>query len=116
MTVATGSSRRSLLANVLVLAAFVLVAAPLTALSDHPAVVGAFFAAILIPLAMKMVIDVWSTGPAQVVEIGTIYLAIVAVYTIYPLLSFIGVGYSYTPLNDSRLFSAQPSPAQIASL
>ncbi len=105
------------LAHVLMLVALVLVGAIATVMSEHPEVVGAFFAAVWVPLAARTAIASDRRGGAdQVVEIGTVYLAIVGVYTLYPLLSYIVGDYGYSPLNDSRLFSAQPPPAEIARI
>jgi len=49
-------------------------------------------------------------------EIGTWYVAAVAVYTILPLAVILALGLSYTPLNDIRLFNTQPLPGEIAEI
>jgi hypothetical protein len=49
-------------------------------------------------------------------EIGTWYVAAVAVYTILPLVVFFVLGLSYTPLNDIRLFNSQPLPGEVAEI
>lgn len=108
--------RRVSILNALPLLALVCVAVVVTALAVHPVLVGALFAAILVPVVAARILNSGQRRGEQVVEIGTVYLAVVAVYTIYPLLSFVMTGYSYTPLSDSRLFAAQPTPGQIASI
>lgn len=49
-------------------------------------------------------------------EIGTWYVAAVTVYTILPLLVFLVLGLTYTPLNDLRLFNHQPLPGEVAEI
>ena len=49
-------------------------------------------------------------------ETGAVYVAIVSLYTLYPLFGFISNGLSYTPFNDSRLYVAQPTPQEIGTI
>jgi hypothetical protein len=49
-------------------------------------------------------------------EIGTWYVAAVTVYTILPLVVFLALGLTYTPLNDIRLFNYQPLPDEVAEI
>jgi hypothetical protein len=71
-------------------------------------------------LAMLAVIGVavivlWDrrAGTPSLFEIGTVYMAVVGVYTLFPLLGFLVNGLRYTPFNDSRLFAAQPRPEDL---
>jgi hypothetical protein len=50
------------------------------------------------------------------IGLGTLYSAAVLVYTIYPLLIYIGLGGYYTPLNDQRLFVDQPDAAAMTRI
>jgi hypothetical protein len=47
-------------------------------------------------------------------EIGTWYMAVLAAYTTIPLVVYLALGLQYTPLNDMRLYLAQPQPAEVA--
>ena len=49
-------------------------------------------------------------------EIGSWYLTAVSIYAVLPLIVFLLVGLEYTPLNDSRLFSLQPSPDEVGAV
>jgi hypothetical protein len=49
-------------------------------------------------------------------EIGAIYVTVVVLYTVYPLAGFLVNGLAYTPFNDNRLFSAQPTPQEIGTI
>jgi oligosaccharide repeat unit polymerase len=55
-------------------------------------------------------------GALPYFEIGVIYAIAVALYTLYPLIGFILNGLSYTPLNDARLFLAEPTPIEIGKI
>lgn len=46
-------------------------------------------------------------------EIGLIYVAVVTVYTVYPLVGFLVLDQRYTPLNDLRLQVARPDAAAV---
>ncbi len=52
-------------------------------------------------------------GGVPFFEIGAVYVAVVSLYTLYPLTGFILNGLNYTPFNDARLFLAQPAPQEI---
>jgi TM2 domain-containing membrane protein YozV len=41
-------------------------------------------------------------------EIGAVYIAVVALYLSYPLIGFLALDGTYTPLNDARLYMMQP--------
>jgi hypothetical protein len=47
-------------------------------------------------------------------EIGAWYAAALGAYTILPLVVYVALGLAYTPLNDFRLFTAAPGPAEVA--
>jgi hypothetical protein len=49
-------------------------------------------------------------------EIGAVYVAVVTLYTAYPLVGFLTMGGSYTVTNDSRLWILQPSAQQIGPI
>jgi hypothetical protein len=49
-------------------------------------------------------------------ELGVIYSAVVLIYGLYPLVVYLALGGAYTPLNDSRLFAAQPDPETVGRL
>jgi len=61
------------------------------------------------------VIFLWDrrAGTPSLFEIGAVYVAVVALYTVYPLLGFLVNGLSYTRFNDARMFAAQPAPEEI---
>jgi hypothetical protein len=46
-------------------------------------------------------------------EIGTWYMAVLAAYMTIPLVIFLVLGLQYTPLNDLRLFLAEPSATEV---
>ncbi len=46
-------------------------------------------------------------------EIGLVYVAIVWLYSVFPLVGFLANGLRYTPFNDGRLFAARPTPAEV---
>lgn len=47
---------------------------------------------------------------------GVLYLAVIALYGLYPLLQYAALGGVFTPLNDSRLFDIQPRPDLVARI
>jgi hypothetical protein len=49
-------------------------------------------------------------------EVGTLYCAVVLIYGLYPLVVYMLLGGLYTPLNDARLFGAQPDPETVGRL
>jgi oligosaccharide repeat unit polymerase len=49
-------------------------------------------------------------------EPGAVYVAVVTLYTAYPLAGYLAIGQVYTPLNDSRLFSLQPGRDEVARI
>jgi len=55
-------------------------------------------------------------GTIPFFEIGVIYVAVVVVYTLYPMTGFIVNGLIYTPSNDYRLFSSRPTPDEIGTI
>ncbi len=55
-----------------------------------------------------------STVPLD--EIGSWFLTAVTIYTVLPLVVFLLIGLSYTPLNDNRLFQLQPSPGEVGAV
>jgi oligosaccharide repeat unit polymerase len=69
---------------------------------------------LLIGAAFFIVLQ-WRTRYAPI-GLGTIFAAVVLLYGTYPLLMYWGLKGYYTPLNDSRLFTDQPPPADIAHI
>jgi len=55
-------------------------------------------------------------GKVEFCEIGVIFSSVILIYTILPALTFFASGLAYTPLSDTRLFKAQPSPAELAPI
>ena len=49
-------------------------------------------------------------------EIGVIYVAVVTIYTVYPLAGYLVIGQQYTPLNDLRLQQAGPGAATVGRI
>jgi hypothetical protein len=49
-------------------------------------------------------------------EVGTMYCAVVLIYGLYPLATFLMLGGLYTPLSDARLFGAQPDPETVGRI
>ena len=49
-------------------------------------------------------------------EIGAVYVAVVALYMAYPLIGFLALDQSYTPLNDGRLYMMQPQAESIGRI
>jgi hypothetical protein len=46
-------------------------------------------------------------------EIGAVYAAVVTLYFVYPMIGYLALGQSYTPLNDARLYMLQPQAEDI---
>ncbi len=55
-------------------------------------------------------------GASPAFDVGMVYVAVVALYTLYPLIGFMINGLKYTEFSDARLFAAQPSPIEIATV
>jgi hypothetical protein len=53
-------------------------------------------------------------GRLNLLEVGSLYVAAVSLYTVYPLIGFLWNGCSHAPENDPRLFLAQPSSEEMA--
>jgi hypothetical protein len=49
-------------------------------------------------------------------EIGVVYVAVVWLYTVFPLVGFLVNGLRYSRFNDLRLFVLQPSPAEVGAI
>ena len=49
-------------------------------------------------------------------EIGAVYVAVVTLYTAYPLVGFLAIGGHYTATNDNRLWALQPSAQQVGAI
>jgi hypothetical protein len=55
-------------------------------------------------------------GTFDPLEIGSLYIAAVVLYTFFPLFGFLWNGSSHTPLNDQRLFLDQPTSVEMARI
>ncbi len=55
-------------------------------------------------------------GTIPFLEIGTVYVGVVTLYTLYPLIGYLVNGLAYTPFNDNRLFNAQPEPNEVGTI
>jgi hypothetical protein len=55
-------------------------------------------------------------GIAPFFEIGGFFAAVVWLYASYPIITYLANGLAYTPWSDLRLFNAEPTPQQIATL
>jgi hypothetical protein len=49
-------------------------------------------------------------------EIGVVYVAVVWLYTVFPLVGFVANGLRQTPANDMRLYAFRPSPIELGSI
>jgi hypothetical protein len=49
-------------------------------------------------------------------EIGAVYVAVVTLYTAYPLVGFLAIGGHYTITNDNRLWVLQPSAQEVGGI
>jgi len=49
-------------------------------------------------------------------EVGAVYLTVITLYMAFPLIGFIVLGGSYTPLSDSRLINLVPDPHEMAAV
>jgi hypothetical protein len=58
----------------------------------------------------------WRRDGFPYFEIGVVYVAVVWLYTVFPLVGFLVNGLRYTPFNDLRLFVLQPTPGEIGSI
>jgi oligosaccharide repeat unit polymerase len=78
------------------------------------AVMGPLFTAFLVAAAFYWIL--WWRRAPQVpwFEPGAVYIAVVTLYTTYPLAGYLAIGQAYTPLNDSRLFALQPAADEVA--
>jgi hypothetical protein len=55
-------------------------------------------------------------GQLNFLELGCVYVAIVALYTVYPLIVYLWNHHTFTLTNDFRLFALQPTPDEVGSL
>jgi oligosaccharide repeat unit polymerase len=49
-------------------------------------------------------------------EIGSLYVAVVTLYTAYPLLGYLALGGNYTVTNDARLWVLKPTAQQVGTI
>jgi hypothetical protein len=49
-------------------------------------------------------------------EIGAVYVTVVTLYMAYPLIGFLALGQTYTPLNDGRLYMMHPDAESIGRI
>jgi hypothetical protein len=55
----------------------------------------------------------WRRSASPLFEVGGAYVAVVTLYTVFPLLVFLANGLAYTESSDSRLATAQPGPGEV---
>lgn len=69
----------------------------------------------VLAVAGGAVIALWDRrgGGPSLFEIGTVYVAVVSLYALFPLLAFLVNGLRYTPFSHGRLFAIQPTPRDI---
>jgi hypothetical protein len=73
-------------------------------------------ATVTIGLLFLAVVMVRGGGRFAPLELGPVYMAVVGVYTLYPLLGFLVNGLRFGELNDNRLFGVQPTVEDVARL
>lgn len=73
-------------------------------------------AGLLVTAAFLWVLWRRRQGSVPWFEIGVVYVGVVAVYLTYPLLGFLALGQTYTPLNDARLFMMQPRAEDVGRI
>jgi hypothetical protein len=63
--------------------------------------------------AFYLALRLWRRSASPFFEVGGVYVAVVTLYTVYPLLGFLLMGLAYTQFNDSRLTRAAPGPEAV---
>src|SRR5262249_39502722 len=58
----------------------------------------------------------WRGAASPLLEVGGVYMAVVTLYTVYPLLGFLLMGLAYTPMNDRRLVDYAPGPEEVGRI
>lgn len=60
----------------------------------------------------------WRKGSGLIpwFEIGSVYVTVVALYMAFPLIGFVMLGGTYTPLSDSRLINLAPDPHEMGTV
>lgn len=78
---------------------------------------------IVVPLVFLLGIGVLLTASESAkvrwvapVNLGVMFGVVVVLYGAYPLVIYLVLGGTYTPLNDSRLFQAQPAPEVVGRI
>jgi hypothetical protein len=56
------------------------------------------------------------SSQVNALELGVLYVSLVSLYAVVPFLSYLMGGLSFSPVSDFRLFQAQPSPTEMASV
>lgn len=79
-----------------------------------------------LPVMAPVVAIVWIAGAFYgslagsqgdaVVEVGTVYVAVVALYAVFPLVGYMANRLLYAVTNDIRLFVYQPSPREVGHI
>jgi hypothetical protein len=55
----------------------------------------------------------WRRSASPFLEVGGAYVAVVTLYTVFPLLVFLANGLAYTRSSDNRLAAARPGPEEV---
>ena len=72
------------------------------------------FAVVL--LAALFYLSLRGGASIAVIEIGTVYSAVVVLYAVVPLVAFVAIGMQYEITNDIRMYALQPTPDEIARI
>lgn len=79
-----------------------------------------------LPVVLPLVTILWiasvfygsvrSGASTAVIEIGTVYAAVVTLYAVLPLVAFLAIGMQYAITNDIRLYAFQPRPSEVGAV
>jgi hypothetical protein len=96
----------------------------LTVLATFAATMNPKTLPVTIPLSVALLVTtlfywvLWRRGRRVVpwFELGAVYVAVVTLYTVYPLIGFSAIGGNYTSTNDARLWLLQPGSRQVGAI
>jgi len=78
---------------------------------------------ILIPVLCTVAVEMFflyairrRDGKIDLSELGVAFSGVISIYALFPAVTFLAGGLEYTLLSDTRLFKAQPSPADLAPI
>jgi hypothetical protein len=71
----------------------------------------------MVAVALAGTVALWDRRAGHLsLEIGALYIAVVALYLLYPIAAYIANGLRFTPYNDGRLWQKQPTPGALAEV